>query len=54
MERTFAFCGGYFTRCKEHQSFFGDTIIDEAMLLGIGVSAEDIDFNMSCLVVKEE
>lgn len=54
MERTFAFCGGYFTHCKEHRSFFEDTIIDEAVLRGIGVSAEDIDFNMSCLVVKEE
>lgn len=54
MDRTFALCGGYFTHCKGHQSIFEDTIIDEAMLLGIGVSAEDIDFNLFCLTVKEE
>ena len=54
MDRTFAWCGGHFTHCKGHQSPFGDSIIDEAVLWGIGVSAEDIDFNMSCLTVKEE
>lgn len=54
MDRTFAWCGGYFTYCKEHQSFFGDSIADEAVLCGIGVSSEDIDFKMSCLTVKEE
>ena len=54
MDRTLALCGGYFTHCKGHQSPFGDSIIDEAVLWGIGVSAEDIDFNMSCLTVKEE
>lgn len=54
MDRTFAWCGGYFTYCKEHQSFFGDSIVDEAVLCGIGVSSEDIDFKMSCLTVKEE
>lgn len=54
MDRTFALCSGYFTHCKVHQSPFGDSIIDEAVLWGIGVSAEDTDFNMSCLTVKEE
>lgn len=54
MDRTFAWCGGYFTYCKEHQSFFGDSIVDEAVLCGIGVSSEDINFKMSCLTVKEE
>ena len=54
IDRTFAWCGGHFTHCKGHQSPFGDQIIDEAVLWGIGVSAEDIDFNMSCLTVKEE
>lgn len=54
MDRTFAWCGGHFTHCKGHQSPFGDSIIDEAVLWGIGVSSEDIDFKMSCLTVKEE
>ena len=54
MDRTFILCGGYFTYCKERQSFFGDSIVDEAVLWGIGVSSEDIDFKMSCLTVKEE
>ena len=54
IDRTFAWCGGYFTLGKEHQSFFGDSIVDEAVLWGIGVSSEDIDFKMSCLTVKEE
>lgn len=37
MDRTFAWCGGHFTHCKGHQSPFGDSIIDEAVLWGIGV-----------------
>lgn len=53
-DREFAWCGGCFTHCIEHQSFFGDSIIDETVLWGIGVSVEDIDFGMHCLTVKEE
>ena len=56
MDRTFILCGGYFVRCKEHESDYGngDLIIDDALLWGIGVSVEDIDHNLFCLTIKEE
>lgn len=53
-DREYAWCGGCFLHCKEHKSDFGDSVIDDAILWGIGVSVEDIDFGMSCLIVKEE
>lgn len=37
---------------KKHQSFFGDSIIDDAILCGIGVTVENDD--LFCLTVKEE
>lgn len=51
-DREYAWCGGYFTHCKKHQSFFGDSIIDDAILWGIGVTVENDD--LFCLTVKEE
>lgn len=54
MDREFAWCGGCFLHCKEHVSDFGDSVIDDAILWGIGVSVEDIDFGMSYLTIKEE
>ena len=51
-DREYAWCGGYFVHCKEHKSDFGDSIIDETVLLGIGVTVENDD--LFCLTVKEE
>ena len=53
-DREFARCGGCFLRCKEHVSDYGDSVIDDAILWGIGVSVEDIDHGLFCLTVKEE
>lgn len=52
MDPKLVYCGGYFVRCKEHKSDFGDSVIDDALLWGIGVTAEDDD--LFCLTVKEE
>lgn len=52
MDPKLVYCGGYFTHCKEHKSDFGDSVIDDAMLWGIGVTVEDED--LFYLTIKEE